>query len=55
MIYGHFQSTGAYDTGLSDLFSICLQDGDVQDCDTRWDQILVGTSEMPSENVLEGL
>ena len=57
MIYGHLQSTGACDTakGLSDLFSICLQDDDVKDFDTRWDQILLGTSEMPPENVLEGL
>ena len=56
MIYGHFQSTGAYDTaqGLSDLFSVCLQDDDVQDFEKRWDQILLGTSEMPPENVLEG-
>ena len=56
MIYGHFQSTGAYDTaqGLSDLFSICLQNDTVQDFDTRWDQILWGPSEMPPENVAEG-
>ena len=54
MIYGHFQPTGAYDTaqGLSELFSICLQKDDVQDFDTRWDQILPGTSEMPPRNVL---
>ena len=57
MIFGHFQSTGAYDIaqGLSGLFSICLQDDDVQDFDTRWDQILSGTTEMPPEKVLEGL
>ena len=57
MISGHSQSTGAYDTahGLSDLFNICIQDDDVQDFDTRWDQMLLGTSEMPPENVLEGL
>ena len=56
MIYGLFQSTGAYDAaqGLSDLFNICLQDV-VQDFDSRWDQILLGTSEMPPENVPEGL
>ena len=48
LIHGHFQSTGAYDTarGLSDLFSICFQVNDVQDFDTRWDQILLGTSVM---------
>ena len=51
MIYGHFQSTGAFDTaqGLSDLFSICLQDDDVQDFDAVRDQISLGTSEMPPE------
>ena len=41
--------------GLSDLFSICLQDDDVQDFDTRWDQILLGSSEMHPENVFECL
>ena len=53
----HFQSIGAFDAvqGLSDLFSMCLQDDDVQDLDTRWDQIFLGTSEMLSENVFEGL
>ena len=57
MIYGHFQSTGAYDAaqGLSDFFNICFQDKDVPDFDTRWDQILLGTSVMPSEKALEGL
>ena len=51
VIYGHFQSTGAYDTaqGLSDLSSICLQDDDVQDFDAAWDQVSLGTSEMPPE------
>ena len=57
LIYVHFQSTGASDAaqGLSDLFNICLQNDDVQDFDTRWDQTFLGTSEMPPENVLEGL
>ena len=41
--------------GLSDLFNISLQNDDVEDFDTRWDQILSGTSELPHENVLEGL
>ena len=56
MIYGHFQSTGAHHTaqGLSDLFNFCSQ-RDVLDFDTRYDQILLGASQMPLENVLEGL
>ena len=57
MIYCHFQSTVAYDAArsLSDFISICLQDDDVQGFDTRWDPILLGTSETPPENVLEGM
>ena len=50
-------STGAYDAadGLSDLFHICPQEDDVQDFDTRRDQILLGTSERHPESVLQGL
>ena len=57
MINDHFEETEAYDAaqGLSDLFNICLQNDDVQDFGTRWDQILSGTTEMPPENVLERL
>ena len=36
----------------TDLFNICLYNDDVQDCDTRWAQILLGTSEIPQEDVL---
>ena len=57
MIYVDFLSKRAYDTaqGLSDLFNACSQNDDVQDFDTRCDEIFLGTSEMPPENVLEGL
>ena len=56
MIHDHFQATGLCDAaqGLSDLFNICLHDDDVQDFDTRWDQVLLTTSEIPEENVFEG-
>ena len=37
------------------MFNISLQDDDVQDFGARWDQILLGTNEMPPENILEGL
>ena len=57
MIYEHFRATRAYGAvqGLSDLFNIFSQDGDVQDFDTRWDQALSAASTTPTENVLEGL
>ena len=40
MLHEHFRATGAYEAvqGLSDLFNIRLQNDDVQDFDTRWDQ-----------------
>ena len=52
MTHGHFQSTGAYDAAR--VCRICsIFACDVQDFDTRWGQILLGTSEMAPENVLE--
>ena len=41
MIYDYFRVTGAHDTVLdyADLFSVTLRN-DVQDFDTRWDDIL---------------
>ena len=57
VIYEHFRATGAYDAAqdLSDLFNVRLQNDDVQDFDTRWDQALLSASEVPTEMVLEGL
>ena len=57
MIHDHCQATGACDAaqGLSDLFNIYLHDDDLQDFDTRLDQVLLTTSEIPEENVSEGL
>ena len=56
MIYEHFRATGDYYEavqGLSGLFSTRLQNDDVQDFDTRWDQALFAASENPAEMVLE--
>ena len=57
MTYEHSRATRAYDAaqGLSDLFNVRLQNDDVQDFDTRWDQALLSSSELPTEMVLEGL
>ena len=56
-IYDHSRATGADDAaqGLLHLLNICLRDDDIEDFDTRWDQAPLGTSELPHENVLEGL
>ena len=39
MIYEHFRATGAYEAaqGVADLFTMRLQNDDVQDFDVRWD------------------
>ena len=57
VIYDHFRATGAYDAAqdLSDLFNVSFQGDDIQDFDTRWDQVLSSASEVPKANVLESL
>ena len=57
MIYDYFQVTGAHDTVLdyADLFSITLRDDDVQDFDTRWDEILLSMTKIPPDDILESL
>ena len=57
MVYEDFRAMGAWEAvlGLSDQFSFRLQDDDVQDFDTRWDQAVSAASEIPADTVLEGL
>ena len=40
---------------LPDLFFLHSRNDDVQEFDARWDQTLLAASEIPTENVLEGL
>ena len=53
MIYEYFRSTGSYDEiqGLSGLFSMKLENDDIQDVDSAF----LLTSDPPSDKVLEGL
>ena len=37
------------------MFSVRLQNDDVQDFDVRWDQALLSASDMPSDVIQEGL
>ena len=57
MIYDHVRAAGACDAAqdLSDLFIICLHEDDIQVFDTRWDQALFSSSEIPKGNILDGL
>ena len=38
-----------------DYFSVSLQNDDVQDFDTRWDEILLSVTKIPPDDVLESL
>ena len=46
MFYDYFQVAGAHDTVLdyADLFSVILHDDNVQEFDSRWDEVLLSVS-----------
>ena len=53
----YFRVTGAHDTVLDyvDLFSVTLHDENIQKFDTRWDEVLLSMSKIPSDDILESL
>ena len=55
LIYDYFRVTGAHDTVLdyTDLFSNTLLNDDVQDFDTRRDEILLSATKILSDDVLK--
>ena len=57
MIYDYIPVTDAHDTVLdyADLFSVTLRDDTVQEFDTRWDEVLLSKSKIPSDDILESL
>ena len=57
MIQENFWATGAQEAVLDylDPFSFTLHGDDIQDFDTRWDQGLLSTSEVPNDKILESL
>ena len=57
MIYDYFRVTGAHDTVLdyADFFSVTLHDDNVQEFDTRWDEVPLSMSKNPSDDALESL
>ena len=48
---------GAQDTvsDFADLFSISLRNNDVQEFDTRWDEVLLSVTKIPTDDVLESV
>ena len=57
MIYDYFRVTGAHDTALdfADLFSVPFHDDNIQEFVTRWDEVLLSMSKIPSDDILESL
>ena len=57
MIDDYFRVTGAHDTVLdhADFFSVTLRDENVQEFDTRWDEVLLSLPKIPSDDILESL
>ena len=57
MIYDYFRVTGAHDAVLdyADLVSVALHDDKIQEIDTRWDEVLLSMSKIPSDDILESL
>ena len=57
MIYDNFRVTGAHDTVLdyADLFCVTLRDDNIQEFDTKWDEVLLSMSKIPSDEILESL
>ena len=49
--------TGAHDTVLdyADLLSVTLRDDNIQEFGTRWDEVLLSMSKIPSDDILESL
>ena len=57
LIYKYFRVTGANDSveNSADLFFVVLRDGDIQEFDSKWDEILLSMTQIPSDDILESL
>ena len=57
LIYEYFRVTGANDSveNYADLFTIALRNDDIQEFDSKWDGILLSMTQIPSDDILEGL
>ena len=57
MIYEYFRVTGAKDSveNYADLFTVGLRNDDIQEFDSKWDGILLSMTQIPPDDILEGL
>ena len=57
LIYEYFRVTGANDSveNYADLFTISPRNDDIQEFDSKWDEILLSMTKIPSDDILESL
>ena len=57
LIYEYFQVIGANDSveNYADLFTVVLRNDDIQEFDSKWDEILLSMTQIPSVEILESL
>ena len=57
LIYEYFRVTGSNDSveNYADLFTIVLRNDDIQEFDSQWDENSLRTTQIPSDDILEGL
>ena len=57
LIYEYFRVTGAKDSveNYADLFTVVLRNDDIQEFDSKWDEILLSMTQIPSDEILESL
>ena len=57
LIYEYFRITQANNSieNHADLFTVVLRNDDIQDFDSKWDEILFSMTQNPSDEILEGL
>ena len=57
MIYDCCRVIGAHDAVLdyADLFSVTLHVDNIQELNTRWDEVLLSMTKIPSDEILERL
>ena len=56
MIYEYFRVTGANDSveNYNDLFTVVLRNDDIQEFESKWDEVLLSMTQIPCDDILEG-
>ena len=57
LIYEQFRVTGTDDSveNYTDLFTCVLRNDDLQEVDSKWDEVLLSMTKIPPDDILEGL